>query len=120
MRFVVVISAVALGHIAAAVASTQADRWPADLWERLGRELLCLPVPIDAQYVCIVLLPSAQKWELPLTPLATDRLRRGARATAWCISVRRHPMRRNASLLTPNPRNHSKRGPQRNVCVICP
>jgi len=62
MRFVVFISAVALGHIAAAVASTQADRWPADLWERLGRELLCLPVPIDAQYVCIVLLPSAQKW----------------------------------------------------------
>jgi hypothetical protein len=38
MRLVVIISAVALGLLAGAVASTQADRWPADLWERLDRE----------------------------------------------------------------------------------
>jgi hypothetical protein len=34
MRLVVIISAVALGLVAGAVASAQADSWPADLWER--------------------------------------------------------------------------------------
>jgi hypothetical protein len=38
MRLVVIISAVALGLVAGAVASAYADRWPADLWERLDRE----------------------------------------------------------------------------------
>jgi hypothetical protein len=38
MRLVVIISAIALGLVAGAVASTQADRWPSDLWERLDRE----------------------------------------------------------------------------------
>ena len=37
MRMVVIISAVALGLVAGAVASAHADRWPADLWERLDR-----------------------------------------------------------------------------------
>src|SRR5215510_11909644 len=38
MRLVVIISAVALGLVAGTVASAYADRWPADLWERLDRE----------------------------------------------------------------------------------
>jgi hypothetical protein len=38
MRLVVIISAVALGLVAGAVASAHADHWPADLWERLDRE----------------------------------------------------------------------------------
>ena len=38
MRLVVIISVVVLGLVVGSVASTQADRWPADLWERLDRE----------------------------------------------------------------------------------
>ena len=38
MRLIVILSAVALGLVAGAVASSRADRWPADLWERLDRE----------------------------------------------------------------------------------
>ena len=38
MRMVLIISAVALGLVAGAVASAHADRWPVDLWERLERE----------------------------------------------------------------------------------
>ena len=37
MRLVVIISIVALGLLAGAPNSAQADRWPADLWERLDR-----------------------------------------------------------------------------------
>jgi hypothetical protein len=37
MRLVVIIAIVALG-LTALLASAQADRWPADLWERLDRE----------------------------------------------------------------------------------
>ena len=38
MRLVVIISIVALGLLAGAPDLAQADRWPADLWERLDRE----------------------------------------------------------------------------------
>jgi hypothetical protein len=39
MRCVVVILVVAIGLIAGGGTSVLADRWPADLWERLDREL---------------------------------------------------------------------------------
>jgi len=39
MRLVVIISIVALGLLVGAPDSAQADRWPADLWERLDRGL---------------------------------------------------------------------------------
>jgi hypothetical protein len=38
MRLAAIISIVALGLVAGAVTSAHADRWPADLWERLDRE----------------------------------------------------------------------------------
>jgi len=38
MRLAAIISIVALGLVAGAVTSARADRWPADLWERLDRE----------------------------------------------------------------------------------
>ena len=61
---------------------------------------------------------------LDVTKFWDEHLTSGERQSSdlihHCISVRGHPLRRNASLLTPNPRNHSKRGPQHNVCVICP
>jgi hypothetical protein len=38
MRLAAIMSIVALGLVAGAVTSAYADRWPADLWERLDRE----------------------------------------------------------------------------------
>jgi hypothetical protein len=38
MRLAAIMSIVALGLVAGAVTSACADRWPADLWERLDRE----------------------------------------------------------------------------------
>jgi hypothetical protein len=38
MRLIVIMSTVALGLLAGTLYSAQADRWPADLWERLDRD----------------------------------------------------------------------------------
>jgi hypothetical protein len=38
MRLVVIMAIVALGLVVGAIASVHADRYPADLWERLDRE----------------------------------------------------------------------------------
>jgi hypothetical protein len=38
MRLVVIMAIVALGLVVGAIASAHADRYPADLWERLDRE----------------------------------------------------------------------------------
>ena len=38
MQSLALILIVALGLVAGAVTSVHADRWPADLWERLDRE----------------------------------------------------------------------------------
>jgi hypothetical protein len=38
MRSVMMMAIVAIGLMAATVATAQADHWPPDLWERLNRE----------------------------------------------------------------------------------
>jgi len=38
MRLIVIISTVVLGLVAGTLCPAQADRWPADLWERLDRD----------------------------------------------------------------------------------